>query len=308
VDVSLKKSHEIQNPISVMTSRGCPGRCVYCCLSAGRVRFRDPIAVVDEIEQKAKLAGTNELGISDSSFTANKKHVIAICDEILRRDLRLKWSCQSRVNIDVEILRLMKQAGCVELSVGVESASARVLRAIQKKINLDQVMTFLEMCKQTNLSVLTYFMVSLPEETEEDARVTFDFIKEISPLIFKPALQIAQVYPDARLYYMAKEKGLLPEGFDWFKPYENPNVKDLGGRENIPFYFENLNLQFLRSFIHEYKQYYFTHFYYKEELRRNVWQGARNLLFDWKNESLYRKTARLRNGFRAIRSVLAGGR
>jgi radical SAM superfamily enzyme YgiQ (UPF0313 family) len=302
--VSLKKSNEISNPISVMTSRGCPGRCVYCCLSAGRVRYRDSIAVVDEIEQKMHLAHTNELGIADSSFTVNQRHVVGICEEILRRNLTLKWSCQSRVNIDVEILKLMKEAGCVEISVGVESASPKILKAIEKKINLDQVLRFLEMGKRIGLSVLTYFMVSLPEETEDDAETTFKFIKEITPFIFKPAMQITQIYPDAKLYYIAKEKGLLPEGFDWFKAYVNPYVRDLGGRENIPFYLENLSLDYLKTFMDRYKKYYFKHFYYTDEFKTNIVKGMRTLLFDWEGESIYRKISRVRNGLRAACGTL----
>jgi radical SAM superfamily enzyme YgiQ (UPF0313 family) len=251
-----------------------------------------------------KLAKTNELSISDSSFTANKRHVVKICEEILRRNLTLKWSCQSRVNIDLEILKLMQEAGCVEVSVGVESASPKVLKAIQKKINLDQVMKFLEMCKKSGLSVLTYFMVSLPEETEEDAEATFAFIKEITPLIFKPALQITQVYPDAKLHDIAKDRGLLPEAFDWFKPFSNPYIRDLGGRENIPFYFENLSLDYLKSYTDRYKKYYFEHFYYKEEFRDNIIKGLRSLAFDWKYESAYRKIKRIKNGLRAVYGTL----
>ena len=303
--VSLKKSSEISNPISVMTSRGCSGRCVYCCMSAGRVRFRDSKAVVDEIEEKSRLTNTNELGIFDSSFTVKKSHVIGICEEILRRKLKLKWSCQSRANIDVEVLKLMKEAGCVAISVGIESASTKVLKAIKKEINLDQVMEFLRMCQRVNISALTYFMVSLPEETEEEAEETFRFIRKITPLVFKPALQITQIYPDAKLYYIAKEKGLLPEDFDWFRPYTNQDVRDLGGRENMPFYIENLGLGYLKYFMERYKKYYFKHFYYRDEFKTNIIKGMKSLILDWENESTYRKINRLKNGIIAVYGTLS---
>lgn len=305
--VTLKKSDQITNPISVMTSRGCSGRCVYCCMSAGRVRYREPIAVVDEIEQKMKISGTHELSISDSSFTVNKGHVTAICDEILRRDFEIKWSCHSRANIDVNILQLMKEAGCVSVSVGVETASTKVLKAIQKKINLDQVMNLLTMCKKVDIGVLAYFMVSLPEEDEEDAETTFKFIREITPLIFKPAMQIAQIYPDAKLYEMAKEKGLLPNGFNWFKPYHNPLVKDLGGRENIPFYFDHLSVDFIKVYLKRYKKYYFKNFYYRNEFKTNIIKGLEALLLDWKNESIYRKMNRIKNGLRGLYGAFSRG-
>jgi len=273
-------------------------------MSAGRVRYRESIAVVDEFEEKRRIANTNQLGITDSSFTVNKDHVTSICEEILRRDLKIKWSCQSRVNIDVDVLKLMKEAGCVAISVGVESASPRVLKAIRKQINIDQVMNFLRMCKRVNISALTYFMVSLPEETEKEAEETFRFIKEITPFVFKPALQITQIYPDAKLYYIAKEKGLLPKDFDWFKPYINPHIRDFGGRENIPFYLENLSLDYLKFFMERYKKYYFEHFYYKDEFKTNLLKGMKSLILDWRNESIYRKINRVKNGIRAIYGTL----
>ena len=300
VPVSLKKGDDISNPVSIMTSRGCPGRCVYCCLSAGRVRYRDPVAVVDEIEQKMKIADTNEISISDSSFTVNKNHVGRICEEILNRKLNIIWRCQSRVNIDMDILKMMKNAGCIEVSIGIESASTKVLKAIKKNINLDQAAKFFEISHNLGISVLAYFMVSLPEETESDAQETFRFIKEYTQYMYKPSLQIAQIYPDAQLYYIAKEKGLLPEGFSWFKPYQNPYVKDLGGRANIPYYLENLSIDFLKSYLNQYNKYYFKHFYYKEELGINLSRRLKTFVFDWENESLYRKVNRFKTGMRMI--------
>ena len=165
-------------------------------------------------------------------------------------------------------------------------------------------MDFLIMCKKVNISVLAYFMVSLPEETEEDAETTLRFIRIITPYIFKPAMQIAQIYPDAKLYSMAKDKGILPEGFDWFSPYTNHYVKDLGGRQNIPFYFENLEVDYLKDYLKRYKDYYFKHFYYKDELRGHLIRGIKSLLLDWRNESTYRKLQRVRNGIFAMHKTI----
>jgi len=249
--------------------------------------------------------------IRDLVETARQKNIHLIYlngQEILKRKLNIKWRCQSRVNIDLEILKLMKESGCKEISIGIETASPKVLKAIKKQINLDQAVNFLEASSSLNLSVLAYFMVSLPDETEEDAYTTLKFIKENTRLIYKPALQIAQIYPDAMLYYIAKEKGLLPEEFNWFSPYETPpHMKELRGREDVPYYLEHLSVDFLKQYLDQYYQYYFNHFFNKSDLASNLGRRLNTFVFDWKNESISRKLSRIKNGFRMIAGAYKSG-
>ena len=102
-------------PVSVTTSRGCPFQCVFCVgrrMVGSRVRYRSPLQVVDEIEGLA-ARGFRQVNIADDLFTAIAKHCLAICDEINRRNLKIRWSSFARVDtVSVPLLTRMHEAGC----------------------------------------------------------------------------------------------------------------------------------------------------------------------------------------------------
>ena len=84
--------------------------------------------------------GFHQINLADDLFTANKKHCHAVCDEIVRRHLNVKWTSFARVDtVSTNILIKMKTAGCQAVSFGIESANARILKTIKKGITLDQV-------------------------------------------------------------------------------------------------------------------------------------------------------------------------
>ena len=118
------------HPIApIITTRGCPYSCTYCSapITAGkRMRYRDPKNVVDEIEMLVNDFGVKEIQIEDDNFTLNRKHCITICEEILKRGIKVLWSLPNGVRIDKldkEMLLLMKKAGCVSMALGIESAN-----------------------------------------------------------------------------------------------------------------------------------------------------------------------------------------
>lgn len=127
--------------ISIMSSRGCPYRCIFCSKSGTKYRLRKPKIVVDEIEFFKNKFGVEAFNFLDLTFTANPRHVKEVCQELLGRKTNIKWWCESRANIPLELLNLMKEAGCVITVIGVESGSPRIISKIQKDISLDQVIT-----------------------------------------------------------------------------------------------------------------------------------------------------------------------
>ncbi|MEA3471019.1 MAG: radical SAM protein, partial [Thermodesulfobacteriota bacterium] len=111
-------------PVSIITSRGCPNRCIFCQgrrMVGYKVRHRTPKLVVDEIEDILSY-GWTRINIADDIFTANKKRVLEICDEIKKRAISFTWSAFARVNtVDREIIEAMREAGCDSVSFGIES-------------------------------------------------------------------------------------------------------------------------------------------------------------------------------------------
>lgn len=229
---------------SVHATRGCPNKCVYCSLTASKVRYRSVDKILDEIEDKITLTGVRNVSFTDSSLTISKRFVTALCEGMLARGLNLRWRCYSRVNIDIDILRLMRRAGLDSVEIGLETGSPKVLKSIRKNIRLDEVEAFCKRAHELGVKVWVFCMVSLPDETPEDAQMTIDFVKRIAPYITNTGMQTTRITPDAALCQMAKDRGVLPRDFDWFAPYLTPH--DILSRPwdaSLPIYLEHLSVQ-----------------------------------------------------------------
>jgi magnesium-protoporphyrin IX monomethyl ester (oxidative) cyclase len=228
---------------TIMASRGCPNSCVFCSLTAMKVRFRDIDNVLDEIEEKIKVTGIRYVKFIDSSLTITKSYVRELCEKIIKRKMGIKWICYSRVDIDLEILRLMKKAGLVGIEIALESGSPRVLKSIKKRIDID---LFERICKEAyklGIKVFVFCLISLPDEKIEDVDMTLSAIRRMSQYIYQASMQSVRILPDAAIYNIAMKRGLLPSDFDWFKPYTNE--VDLQASNpyysTIPLYLEHLS-------------------------------------------------------------------
>ncbi len=169
-------------PVSVITSRGCPNRCIFCLgrrMVGNKPRFRSPELVVDEIE--GLLAeGMTIINVADDLFTANRGRVHALCEEIQRRGLDFIWSVFARVNtVDPELLRAMRAAGCYSVSFGIESGNARMLKRVKKGITLDQARQAVAWSKEAGLRTHASFMVGLPGESMETLEETRRFAESL---------------------------------------------------------------------------------------------------------------------------------
>jgi radical SAM superfamily enzyme YgiQ (UPF0313 family) len=169
-------------PVSLITSRGCPNRCIFCLgrrMVGQKGRFRSPKLVVDEIEQILAL-GFTRINIADDLFTASKQRVQALCGEILDRGVEFDWSAFARVNtVDREILQVMKRAGCDAISFGIESGNPGMLKTIQKGITVEQAREATRLCKEAGITTHASFMVGLPGETPETLADTARLAEEL---------------------------------------------------------------------------------------------------------------------------------
>ena len=180
--VPLARYLAFDSHASVVTSRGCPYECVFCSAPAwtGRkVRYRDPMRCVDEIEDLAEL-GFSEITIEDDLFTLYRKHFLAVCGELVRRDTGIRWNAFSRVDtITPEIVGAMAEAGCHAICFGVESGSQDVLDLVKKHSSLAKVRDAIRMAQEVGINVLASFIIGLPGETEETIRETVAFAESL---------------------------------------------------------------------------------------------------------------------------------
>ncbi|MCF8053889.1 MAG: B12-binding domain-containing radical SAM protein [Deltaproteobacteria bacterium] len=169
-------------PISMLTSRGCPYKCIFCQgrrLVGAEPRLRAPRLVVDEIESILAL-GFDRINIADDLFMINAQRAQSICEEIIRRGLNFTWSAFVRANtVDGETMRLMKKAGCSAVSFGVESGNPKILKEIKKGITLEMARSAVKICQDAGLVVLVSFIAGLPSETAQTLRATKEFADSI---------------------------------------------------------------------------------------------------------------------------------
>ena len=211
-----------RTPITTMfTSRGCPYRCIFCDRPQLGKKFRAQSAenVVDEMEECLRL-GIKEILIYDDTFTVNRQRVLDICKEILRRSLKIGWDIRARVdNVDEEMLKRLKKAGCERIHYGVEASSQRILDILRKGITLRQVKDAFGLTKKAGISTLAYFMFGSPKETEEEIRNSIKLAKELRPDFVH--FSITTPFPATDLYRLGLKEGILERNY-WKEFAQNP--------------------------------------------------------------------------------------
>lgn len=229
--------------IGVISSRGCPNRCVFCANAAfrkagrGTFRLRDPIKFIDEVEFLKNKYGFKGFDFWDDTFTIYKDHVRKICEEILKRKLNIKWYARARANtVDKEMLELMKKAGCIRISYGVESGSPRILNIIRKNITPEQAIKAAQMSSDLGIAVVMNFMVNLPYETMEDLKMTIDLMKKLNSIkSVTAAYGFSIIYPGTEMEVMAKKEGWFPRDFSWNESFKSEKYKIAGIDASLPY-------------------------------------------------------------------------
>lgn len=165
-----------------ISSRGCPYNCIFCDNNVFGHTFRahSPEYVVDEMEMLKDKYKIKEIMFYDDTFTLDKKRVLGICDEIIKRKLDISWSAGARVHtVDKNLLSRMKKAGCWNISYGIETGNPEIMKFIKKGINLSQVKKAVKESVDAGLEVRGLFMLGHPTETKKTLRDTIDFAKSL---------------------------------------------------------------------------------------------------------------------------------
>jgi len=215
--------------LAVMGSRGCPYNCIFCCipqLSDNRLRLRSYKLVVDEIEHLVNTYGRRYFAFKDVNLFLDKEWAVNLCNEIIKRGIKIKWDCLGRVDLrDEGIFRLMKQAGCEMIIFGVESASEETLGLIHKGITKEDVRRSIKMAREAGIQCIqTTYMLGNSCETKKHIEETCNFAIELNSeqSLFGPT----SIYPGTGIFDLAVEKKILPLGFNWFSPDTLLKYKD----------------------------------------------------------------------------------
>ncbi|TRZ55214.1 radical SAM protein [archaeon] len=194
---------------TLLTARGCPYSCFFCNSPLKHsYRPRSVENVIAELEFIQKeMPFVKEIMFEDETFPAVKDRTIKLCDEIAKRKIKLKWSCNARVNTDLETLKSMKRAGCRLMCVGFEASEQEVLDSIDKKTTKDMQLEFMKNSRKAGILVNGCFIFGLPSDTKETMRRTLEFAKQLNcdTSQFYPLM----VYPGTASYEWAKKNNFL---------------------------------------------------------------------------------------------------
>ncbi len=218
---------------SIMTSRGCPFMCNFCCSPVtGKIyRCRTPNNVVDEIQYLVNtypklLEKGAPLTIADENFNVKKERVKAICDEIVRRGLKMDINCINGLHVstvDLEMFQKMKMAGCKNVWFGIESGNDEVLKNLGKSITKDMVREAVGMAQKAGIeTVAGHFIIGLLGETRQSAMDTINFMKELN-LDYAGVNQTVPL-PNTPLWEWIKTHGKLLFPWKDVEDYENYNM------------------------------------------------------------------------------------
>lgn len=204
-----------RKPFSIMmTSRGCPYKCIFCSKSVfgNKYRYRSVKDVMKEIEYLISF-GIKEIRFYDDIFTLNQKRIIELCEELITSNFDLIWSCEGRVDtVSRDLLEKIKKAGCYHISYGVESGSQKILDRAKKGINVSQTRGAFKITKEVGLEASAFFMFGLPGESKETLKETLSVIKDIQPDFISASP--VWIPPETELFRIAKEEKLI-ENIDW---------------------------------------------------------------------------------------------
>ena len=167
---------------TLLTSRGCPHNCNFCCCSAlfkKRWRTRSVKNILDELEEMY-LQGYGTCIIVDDNFTLNPKRVVQICRGIRKRKIKMNLHCEGRVDrTDPKILKEMRKAGFSTIYFGMESGVQKALDYYKKGIKVEQIKNAVRNVKKARMNAIGSFIIGSPVETKEDVIKTLEFATEL---------------------------------------------------------------------------------------------------------------------------------
>jgi len=249
IDMKYYMSHIQRNPMSfasiapawyrlgcILTSRGCPFNCSFCHNSFRTLpyRFSSPSKVIDEIKLLKEKYKMNALFFVEDNLFANHKRIKEICHLLKEEKLyeEMVWGANARVDsINLDILNLVYQFNCKQVTFGWESGSQRILDILNKRTTVEKNYESIDLCNKIGINASGTVMIGNPTEIEKDLELTKKFI-ESSYITGGIGICITTPYPGTKIWEWCKQTNRIPENFNWDNfdfhhvPIKMHNVED----------------------------------------------------------------------------------
>lgn len=217
----------------IQTKRGCPHACIYCtypCIEGKNYKLRSATSVVDELEDVNNRI-TTTFEFVDSVFNDPPAHAECICEEIIKRNLRIRLRTMgiNPKNVNVNLISQMKQAGFRQIDCTPDTASEKLIATYGKNFVKKDLIRAAQIFQNEKMPVMWFFILGGPGETIDTLNETFDFIESYTDdldLIY--LFDSMRIYPGTELYNIALDEGLIQGNRSILEPlyYRAKSVRD----------------------------------------------------------------------------------
>ena len=231
---------------SILATRGCPYRCIFCHNSwrGLPIRMNSAKHIIEEMKELENKYGTRAIFFMDDDFLFSKKRTEEFCELYKKEGLKSIWGCQARVTspgLEKEMLKKLKEINCRQITFGFESGNQRILSILKNNTTtIEENQKAVDLVREVGILVTGSFMIGNPSETEEEIEDTKNFIIKNN---LTAGVGITTPYPGTKLWEMCKEKGIIPKNINW-KEFNFHNLtfalNDIPGKK-----MEKLNQDFI---------------------------------------------------------------
>jgi len=202
--------------LPMVATRGCPYKCSFCSAPAmwtTRYTVREPVDLVDEIEEHVRTYGVQNIDFVDLTAMTKRKWMLEFCDELERRDLGISWQLPVGTRsegIDEHVLERLHASGCRNMTFAPEHGSPRMLEVFDKRLDLDHILDSIRACRRIGIVTHVNTIIGHPAETWNDRWKNLVFLMRAawagcdtgSAIMFHP-------YPGSRDFRELLEQGRL---------------------------------------------------------------------------------------------------
>lgn len=253
--ILYKYPRENPRPIGIVTARSCCFKCSFC-VSHSKYRARSIENIMEEIKVLYDKYKFNILIVQDELFAVNKKRMVEFCTTLIEKKKEFNWDfywmfqTHANAKLDLETLKLAKESGCYFFSYGLESASPTVLKSMNKKTSVPQIVEAMNIAKESRIGFGGNLIFGDPAETEDTIQETLDFYGRYCTDMFI-FMSFVMPYPDSKVFDYCIEKGIITDKKAYYENIDKTVYNMTSMRNEIWFRWVNFisKLEGMWSFL-----------------------------------------------------------
>lgn len=207
---------------SIQTKRGCPYQCIYCSypvIEGNKHRLRSPERVCDEIESVCRIVQKAPVFFVDSVFNAPVEHCRAVCEEMLKRNIKTEWCAYvNPKGVTRDLVMLMKKAGCIGVEIGLDVTQEAMLKRMGKGFSRKDIVETFEAFAGSGVPFSAFMLYGGPSHDESGLKEEIRFLDSLpQPNLLGFSFGI-RIYPETRLANWCRSEGRISEVSDLLHP------------------------------------------------------------------------------------------